>query len=223
MAGGGSSRRHFCAAEATVRGDGDRSSARNFARAARCEAESRRCLESSPAAAAHGRGRSTSRHLPSRRTAAPQHRLASHSLRSLRSRSLTRQDENFHIIYTNAKVDLTEWHQFPVGRTHFNDDAVRRTGEWAGLWRWAGWGWGEGVVAVPPLWCSCRDGGAAAVSSPSGARTLLWSCEVDRGGGAVIFDRRRGASYWLHRDVVVVTRLILHHRPSSGNDRVWTT
>jgi hypothetical protein len=126
----------------------------------------------------------------SRRTAAP-HRLASHSLRSLRSRSLTRQDENFHIIYTNAKVDLTEWHQFPVGRTHFNDDAVRRTGEWAGLWRWAGWGevWsrcrpcGAAVVMVVPLQCHRRRGHGRCC----GVAKLIE-------GGAVIFDRRRGAS-----------------------------
>ncbi|KAL1406884.1 hypothetical protein Q8F55_006293 [Vanrija albida] len=38
-------------------------------------------------------------------------------------------DENFHIIYTNAKVNLDEWHMFPVGETRFNDDAVRRTAE----------------------------------------------------------------------------------------------
>ncbi|KAF1973251.1 hypothetical protein BU23DRAFT_554529 [Bimuria novae-zelandiae CBS 107.79] len=38
-------------------------------------------------------------------------------------------DENFDIIYTNAKVDPKEWQTFQVGETRFNDDAVRRTGE----------------------------------------------------------------------------------------------
>lgn len=39
-------------------------------------------------------------------------------------------DENFDIIYTNAKVDPQEWRTFPVGETRFNDDALRRTGEY---------------------------------------------------------------------------------------------
>ena len=38
-------------------------------------------------------------------------------------------DENFDIIYTNAKVEPNEWHTFPVGETKFNDDALRRTGK----------------------------------------------------------------------------------------------
>ncbi|KAH6959431.1 hypothetical protein DER45DRAFT_565994 [Fusarium avenaceum] len=38
-------------------------------------------------------------------------------------------DENFDVIYTNAKVDREEWRTFPVGQTRFNDDALRRTGE----------------------------------------------------------------------------------------------
>ncbi|KAL1612586.1 hypothetical protein SLS60_000815 [Paraconiothyrium brasiliense] len=38
-------------------------------------------------------------------------------------------DENFDIIYTNAKIDPKEWHTFQVGETKFNDDALRRTGE----------------------------------------------------------------------------------------------
>ncbi|KAF4996546.1 hypothetical protein FGRMN_4430 [Fusarium graminum] len=38
-------------------------------------------------------------------------------------------DENFDVIYTNAKVDREEWHTFQVGETRFNDDALRRTGE----------------------------------------------------------------------------------------------
>ncbi|KAJ4265966.1 hypothetical protein NW762_003939 [Fusarium torreyae] len=38
-------------------------------------------------------------------------------------------DENFDVIYTNAKVDPEEWHTFQVGETRFNDDALRRAGE----------------------------------------------------------------------------------------------
>lgn len=39
------------------------------------------------------------------------------------------QDENFDVIYTNAKVVPEEWTTYPVGSTRFNDDAIRRTGE----------------------------------------------------------------------------------------------
>lgn len=39
------------------------------------------------------------------------------------------QDENFDVIYTNAKVVPEEWTTYPVGTTRFNDDAIRRTGE----------------------------------------------------------------------------------------------
>jgi hypothetical protein len=39
-------------------------------------------------------------------------------------------DENFDIIYTNAQVDPKEWQTFQVGETRFNDDALRRTGEY---------------------------------------------------------------------------------------------
>ncbi|KAH7349179.1 hypothetical protein BKA66DRAFT_476818 [Pyrenochaeta sp. MPI-SDFR-AT-0127] len=38
-------------------------------------------------------------------------------------------DENFDVIYTNARVDPKEWRTFQVGETCFNDDAVRRAGE----------------------------------------------------------------------------------------------
>ncbi|KAF5241442.1 hypothetical protein FAUST_3872 [Fusarium austroamericanum] len=38
-------------------------------------------------------------------------------------------DENFDVIYTNAKVNRDEWRTFPVGETRFNDDALRRAGE----------------------------------------------------------------------------------------------
>lgn len=39
------------------------------------------------------------------------------------------QDEEFHVIYTNEKVDSQQWKTFKVGQTHFNDDAIRRAGE----------------------------------------------------------------------------------------------
>lgn len=45
------------------------------------------------------------------------------------NRWLTPQDENFDVIYTNAKVVPEEWTTYPVGSTRFNDDAIRRTGE----------------------------------------------------------------------------------------------
>ncbi|KAL6912426.1 hypothetical protein FSST1_010186 [Fusarium sambucinum] len=38
-------------------------------------------------------------------------------------------DENFDVIYTNAKVNRDEWRTFQVGETRFNDDALRRAGE----------------------------------------------------------------------------------------------
>ncbi|KAM0274322.1 hypothetical protein ACHAQH_007957 [Verticillium albo-atrum] len=38
-------------------------------------------------------------------------------------------DENFHVIYTNEKVEREGWRTFKVGQTLFNDDAVRRAGE----------------------------------------------------------------------------------------------
>ncbi|CZR35956.1 uncharacterized protein FPRO_03784 [Fusarium proliferatum ET1] len=38
-------------------------------------------------------------------------------------------DENFDVIYTNAKIEREEWRTFPVGETRFNDDALRRAGE----------------------------------------------------------------------------------------------
>jgi len=39
-------------------------------------------------------------------------------------------DEEFDIIYTNSKVDPKEWQTFQIGETRFNDDAVRRAGEY---------------------------------------------------------------------------------------------
>jgi hypothetical protein len=43
------------------------------------------------------------------------------------------KDENFDVIYTNAKVDREEWRTFPVGQTRFNDDALRRTGKYGSV------------------------------------------------------------------------------------------
>ncbi|KAK1996936.1 hypothetical protein LX36DRAFT_691694 [Colletotrichum falcatum] len=39
-------------------------------------------------------------------------------------------DENFHVIYTNERYKRDEWRTFAVGETHFNDDAIRRAGEY---------------------------------------------------------------------------------------------
>ncbi|RMZ82877.1 hypothetical protein DV737_g1874, partial [Chaetothyriales sp. CBS 132003] len=36
------------------------------------------------------------------------------------------QDENLDIIYINEKLVPSEWHTFPVGKTHFNDQALRQ-------------------------------------------------------------------------------------------------
>lgn len=38
-------------------------------------------------------------------------------------------DENFHVIYTNERVNREEWSVFAVGQTTFNDDAIRRAGK----------------------------------------------------------------------------------------------
>ncbi|ORY18650.1 hypothetical protein BCR34DRAFT_553968 [Clohesyomyces aquaticus] len=38
-------------------------------------------------------------------------------------------DEDFHVIYTNERVDTQQWMKFQVGETTFNDDAIRRSGE----------------------------------------------------------------------------------------------
>ena len=39
-----------------------------------------------------------------------------------------RQDESFHVIYTNEKIKREEWRTFQVGETRFNDQAIRKTG-----------------------------------------------------------------------------------------------
>ncbi|OBR03349.1 hypothetical protein CH63R_12476 [Colletotrichum higginsianum IMI 349063] len=42
----------------------------------------------------------------------------------------TKQDEDFHVIYTNERYKRDEWRTFTVGETRFNDDAIRRAGEY---------------------------------------------------------------------------------------------
>ncbi|CAI4211286.1 unnamed protein product [Parascedosporium putredinis] len=39
------------------------------------------------------------------------------------------QDEKLDVIYINGKVNREEWHTFEVGRTRFNDEALRQAGE----------------------------------------------------------------------------------------------
>lgn len=38
-------------------------------------------------------------------------------------------DEKLDVIYINGKVNREEWHTFEVGRTRFNDEALRQAGE----------------------------------------------------------------------------------------------
>ncbi|KAM7217301.1 hypothetical protein V8F06_007358 [Rhypophila decipiens] len=38
-------------------------------------------------------------------------------------------DEQLHVIYTNEKVTDQEWRKFEVGKTSFNDEALRQAGE----------------------------------------------------------------------------------------------
>ncbi|CAK7203138.1 hypothetical protein SEUCBS139899_005867 [Sporothrix eucalyptigena] len=38
-------------------------------------------------------------------------------------------DEHLDVIYINEAVVTDEWHTFEVGKTHFNDEALRQTGE----------------------------------------------------------------------------------------------
>lgn len=39
------------------------------------------------------------------------------------------QDENMDIIYINEKLNRPEWHTFVVGKTRFNDEALRQAGK----------------------------------------------------------------------------------------------
>ena len=39
-----------------------------------------------------------------------------------------RQDENLDVIYNNEKLNREEWHTFEVGKTRFNDEALRQAG-----------------------------------------------------------------------------------------------
>ncbi|KAK3935278.1 hypothetical protein QBC46DRAFT_397831 [Diplogelasinospora grovesii] len=38
-------------------------------------------------------------------------------------------DEHLHVIYINEKINREEWHTFEVGKTRFNDEALRQAGE----------------------------------------------------------------------------------------------
>ncbi|KAI0170066.1 hypothetical protein BJ166DRAFT_588240 [Pestalotiopsis sp. NC0098] len=38
-------------------------------------------------------------------------------------------DEGLDVIYTNAKIDKEEWHTFEVGKTRFNDEALKQAGD----------------------------------------------------------------------------------------------
>ncbi|KAJ9130828.1 DUF862-domain-containing protein [Pleurostoma richardsiae] len=38
-------------------------------------------------------------------------------------------DEDLRVIYINEKIDREEWHTYEVGRTRFNDEALRQAGE----------------------------------------------------------------------------------------------
>lgn len=39
------------------------------------------------------------------------------------------QDEQFTVIYINEKINRDEWHTFEVGKTRFNDEALRQAGK----------------------------------------------------------------------------------------------
>lgn len=39
------------------------------------------------------------------------------------------KDEGLDVIYTNAKIDKEEWHTFEVGKTRFNDEALKQAGK----------------------------------------------------------------------------------------------
>ncbi|KAH8198204.1 hypothetical protein TruAng_007631 [Truncatella angustata] len=38
-------------------------------------------------------------------------------------------DENLHVIYTNGKIERDEWHTYEVGKSRFNDEALKQAGE----------------------------------------------------------------------------------------------
>ena len=40
------------------------------------------------------------------------------------------KDEHLHVIYINEKVNRDEWHTYEVGKTRFNDEALRQAGEY---------------------------------------------------------------------------------------------
>ncbi|KAK6201872.1 hypothetical protein LQW54_009282 [Pestalotiopsis sp. IQ-011] len=47
----------------------------------------------------------------------------------VRSLILPIKDEGLDVIYTNAKIDKEEWHTFEVGKTRFNDEALKQAGD----------------------------------------------------------------------------------------------
>lgn len=51
--------------------------------------------------------------------------LQSHSLLETQSA----QDENLDVIYTNEVLERDLWHTFSVGKTRFNDEALRQAGQ----------------------------------------------------------------------------------------------
>jgi hypothetical protein len=40
-----------------------------------------------------------------------------------------KQDEHLDVIYINEKINKEEWHTFDVGKTRFNDEALRQAGQ----------------------------------------------------------------------------------------------
>lgn len=52
-------------------------------------------------------------------------------VRMLRNRGLrlSPSDEHLDIIYINEKLNRDEWHTFEIGKTRFNDEALRQAGE----------------------------------------------------------------------------------------------
>ena len=39
------------------------------------------------------------------------------------------KDEKLDIIYTNAEIDRKEWHTYEVGKSRFNDEALKQAGK----------------------------------------------------------------------------------------------
>lgn len=43
----------------------------------------------------------------------------------------TFKDEHLDVIYINEKIKRDEWHTFEVGKTRFNDEALRQAGKYS--------------------------------------------------------------------------------------------